>query len=444
MCSDTVAALAVSGLGKVYKIYNRPMDRIKELYSVRGRKYHLEFTALENIAFEVFRGETIGIIGPNGSGKSTLLEIIAGTLSATSGTVTRQGTVSALLELGAGFNPRFTGRENVYLNASILGIPKHSLEAKLDELFQFADIGEFIDHPVSTYSSGMYVRLAFATAVSSDPDILIVDEALAVGDIRFQRKCYRRFQEMQASGKTILFVSHSVELIQNHCSRAIFLNLGHIEAIGEPKVVIQAYLEHLFGSEIQQSREVDNSEVARAVDHKDTATSSPSVVSGSSGLDQDHCTQRRSYNPNEYRWGDRRAVIIDYQLRSNSGNDQVVFESGEQLELMVHVRFFEELTDLIYGCTVKTVDGQTVYGTNTRQHALDISHGEAGSTVVIRFQFDLNVVPGEYFISLGVALDDSERDNIAIDRRYDLIHLTVRGDYGGFGLAQMNMSITEV
>ena len=444
MCSDTVAALGVSGLGKIYKIYNRPMDRIKELYSVRGRKYHLEFTALENIAFEVFRGETIGIIGPNGSGKSTLLEIIAGTLSATSGTVTRQGTVSALLELGAGFNPRFTGRENVYLNASILGIPKHSLEAKLDELFQFADIGEFIDHPVSTYSSGMYVRLAFATAVSSDPDILIVDEALAVGDIRFQRKCYRRFQEMQASGKTILFVSHSVELIQNHCSRAIFLNLGHIEAIGEPKVVIQAYLEHLFGSEIQQSREVDNSEVARAVDHKDTATSPSRVVSGSSGLDQDHCTQRRSYNPNEYRWGDRRAVIIDYQLRSNSGNDQVVFESGEKLELMVHVRFFEELTDLIYGCTVKTVDGQTVYGTNTRQHALDISHGEAGSTVVIRFQFDLNVVPGEYFISLGVALDDSERDNIAIDRRYDLIHLTVRGDYGGFGLAQMNMSITEV
>ena len=444
MCSDTVAALGVSGLGKIYKIYNRPMDRIKELYSARGRKYHLEFTALENIAFEVFRGETIGIIGPNGSGKSTLLEIIAGTLSATSGTVTRQGTVSALLELGAGFNPRFTGRENVYLNASILGIPKHSLEAKLDELFQFADIGEFIDHPVSTYSSGMYVRLAFATAVSSDPDILIVDEALAVGDIRFQRKCYRRFQEMQASGKTILFVSHSVELIQNHCSRAIFLNLGHIEAIGEPKVVIQAYLEHLFGSEIQQSREVDNSEVARAVDHKDTATSSSRVVSGSSGLDQDHCTQRRSYNPNEYRWGDRRAVIIDYQLRSNSGNDQVVFESGEKLELMVHVRFFEELTDLIYGCTVKTVDGQTVYGTNTRQHALDISHGEAGSTVVIRFQFDLNVVPGEYFISLGVALDDPERDNIAIDRRYDLIHLTVRGDYGGFGLAQMNMSITEV
>jgi lipopolysaccharide transport system ATP-binding protein len=420
------------------------MDRIRELYSIRGRKYHHEFTALENISFEVFQGETIGVIGPNGSGKSTLLEIIAGTLSATSGKVRRQGAVSALLELGAGFNPRFTGRENVYLNASILGIPKYKLEAKLDELLQFADIGEFIDHPVSTYSSGMYVRLAFATAISSDPDILIVDEALAVGDIRFQRKCYRRFQEMQASGKTILFVSHSVDLIQNHCSRAIFLNAGKIEAIGEPKAVIQAYLEHLFGSEIQQTREVDNSEVARAVDHTDTATSLSRAVSGSTDLDQDHCTQRRSYNPNEYRWGDRRAVIIDYQFRSNSGNDQVVFESGENLELMVYIRFFQELTDLIYGCTIKTVDGQTVYGTNTRQCAIDVSHGKTGATAIIRFQFDLNLVPGEYFISLGVALDDGQRDNIAIDRRYDLIHITVRGDYGGFGLAQLNMSITEV
>ena len=444
MCSDTVAALAVSGLGKVYKIYNRPMDRIKELYSVRGRKYHHEFAALENIAFEVFKGETIGVIGPNGSGKSTLLEIIAGTLSATSGKVIRQGSVSALLELGAGFNPRFTGRENVYLNASILGIPKHSLEAKLDELLRFADIGEFIDHPVSTYSSGMYVRLAFATAVSSDPDILIVDEALAVGDIRFQRKCYRRFQEMQASGKTILFVSHSVELIQNHCSRAIFLNAGNIEAIGEPKVVIQAYLEHLFGNEVQQRGEVSTGEGASAIDQADATISPARAGSALSSQVQDHCTQRRSYNPNEYRWGDRRAAIIDYELQSNSGNDQVVFESGENLKLMVYVLFLQELTDLIYGCTVKTVDGQTVYGTNTRQRAIDVSHGEAGATIVVRFQFDLNLVPGEYFISLGVALDDGERDNIAIDRRYDLIHITVSGDYGGFGLAQMNMSITEV
>ena len=311
----------------------------------------------------------------------------------------------------------------------------------MDELLQVADIGEFIDHPVSTYSSGMYVRLAFATAISSDPDILIVDEALAVGDIRFQRKCYRRFQEMQASGKTILFVSHTVELIQNHCARAIFLNAGNIKSIGEPKIVIQAYLEHLFGSEYQQARKMNSVE---GVEHMNIEASASRVMSGLSALDQDQCIQRLSYNANEYRWGDRRAVITDYQLRSKAGNDQAIFESGENIELVVYVRFLQELTGLIYGCTVKTVDGQTVYGTNTRQRATDISHGEAGATTVIRFQFDLNLVPGEYFISLGVALDDGERDNIAIDRRYDLIHITVRGDYGGFGLAQMNMSIAEV
>ena len=441
MCSEAIAALAVSGLHKAYRIYDRPVDRIRELYSIRGRKFHSEFIALQNISFDVFRGETIGVIGPNGSGKSTLLEIIAGTLSATRGKVIRQGSVSALLELGAGFNPRFTGRENVYLNASILGIPRNKLEAKLDELFQFADIGEFIDHPVSTYSSGMYVRLAFATAISSDPDILIVDEALAVGDIRFQRKCYRRFQEMQTSGKTILFVSHSVELIQNHCSRAIFLNAGNIEAIGEPKIVIQAYLEHLFGSEYQQARKMNSVE---GVDHMSIEASASRVMSGLSALDQDQCIQRLSYNSNEYRWGDRRAVITDYQLRSEAGNDQAIFESGENVELMVYVRFFQQLTDLIYGCTVKTVDGQTVYGANTRQRGIEVSDGETGETIVIRFRFDLNLMPGEYFISLGVALDDGERDNIAIDRRYDLIHITVRGDYGGFGLAQMNMSITEI
>ncbi len=441
MYSDAASALAVSGLEKIYRIYNRPIDRIRELYSIRGRKYHHEYTALEDISFEVFQGETIGVIGPNGSGKSTLLEIIVGTLSATKGKVIREGSVSALLELGAGFNPRFTGRENVYLNASILGIPKYELETRMDELLQFADIGEFIDHPVGTYSSGMYVRLAFATAISSDPDILIVDEALAVGDIRFQRKCYRRFQEMQALGKTILFVSHSVELIQTHCSRAIFLNAGKIEAIGEPKVVIQAYLEHLFGSEIEHSRKVDSSE---DIDYADTETSSSKVISESSILDWDQCAQRRSYNSNEYRWGDRRAVIADYDLRSIAGNDQVIFESGQNIDLLVHIHFFQDLTDLIYGCTVKTVDGQTVYGTNTRQRGTEVSHGDAGQTIVIHFQFDLNIVPGEYFISLGVALDDGERDNIAIDRRYDLIHITVRGDYGGFGLAQMNMSITEV
>ncbi|MBT4403658.1 MAG: ABC transporter ATP-binding protein, partial [Acidiferrobacteraceae bacterium] len=195
-------AIKVSELVKNYRIYARPIDRVREMFSIRRRRYHSDFAALADLSFSVERGETVGIIGPNGSGKSTLLEIICGTLTPTSGDVLVKGRVSALLELGAGFNPAFSGRENVYLNAALLGVSRAEIDERFDEIVEFANIGEFINHPVSTYSSGMYVRLAFATAINTDPDILIVDEALAVGDIRFQRKCFRRFQEMQKAGKT--------------------------------------------------------------------------------------------------------------------------------------------------------------------------------------------------------------------------------------------------
>ena len=242
------AVVQVEGLGKDYRIYGRPIDRIREMYSIRGRTYHSVFTALDNVTFAIRAGETVGIIGPNGSGKSTLLEIICGTLNPSRGDVAVEGRLAALLELGAGFNPAFSGRENVYLNAALLGISREEIDERFDEIVDFAGIGEFIEHPVSTYSSGMYVRLAFATAVNSEPEILIVDEALAVGDIRFQRKCFRRFQEMQKAGKTILFVTHSVDLVQAHCSRGIYLKSGEVRAIGKPKEVIQEYLEDLFGA----------------------------------------------------------------------------------------------------------------------------------------------------------------------------------------------------
>ena len=234
MSSDS--AITVRGLGKDYRIYQRPIDRIREMYSVRGRDYHSVFTALDNVSFDVAPGQTVGIIGPNGSGKSTLLEMVCGTLTPTRGTVTVSGRLAALLELGAGFNPAFSGRENVYLNAALLGISREEVEERFEDIVEFAGIGEFVEHPVSTYSSGMYVRLAFATAVNTDPDVLIVDEALAVGDIRFQRKCFRRFQEMQKAGKTILFVTHSVDLVQAHCSHAIYLKSGRFGPKGNPRL----------------------------------------------------------------------------------------------------------------------------------------------------------------------------------------------------------------
>ena len=432
MSSDS--SISVKGLGKDYRIYGRPIDRIREMYSVRGRNYHSVFTALDDVSFDVAPGETVGIIGPNGSGKSTLLEMVCGTLTPTRGTVAVNGRLAALLELGAGFNPAFSGRENVYLNAALLGISKEEVHERFEDIVEFAGIGEFIEHPVSTYSSGMYVRLAFATAVNTDPEILIVDEALAVGDIRFQRKCFRRFQEMQKAGKTILFVTHSVDLVQTHCSRAIYLNSGEVRSKGEPKVVIQDYLEDLFGSETSdESGDASPREQER----------SSKIVRSAPGQDlpRDLCPSRPLYNPNEYRWGDQRAVVFDYALGSVDGPIRGGFERGQRISLDVSIYLTETIDDLIIGFTVKTVDGRTVFGANTRERGIELSSLSAGDHLPIQFCFVCALIPGEYFLSIGIAQDDQSRDNIAVDRRYDLIHMPVRGASGDFGVADLDLSI---
>jgi len=458
-------AIKVSELVKNYRIYARPIDRVREMFSIRRRRYHSDFAALADLSFSVERGETVGIIGPNGSGKSTLLEIICGTLTPTSGDVLVKGRVSALLELGAGFNPAFSGRENVYLNAALLGVSRAEIDERFDEIVEFANIGEFINHPVSTYSSGMYVRLAFATAINTDPDILIVDEALAVGDIRFQRKCFRRFQEMQKAGKTILFVTHAVDLVQAHCSRAIYLRSGRIASAGVPKTVIQDYLEDLFGAAGESSiQSLEDSAGKRVSDvdgngkesgeskdrsPPDTGISSPLVtprelatVTGQVAPN-DCCTAQPTYNPNEYRWGDQRAVIFDYQLTNMAGQKKVVFDRQEKVRLCVHMFFAEALADLIYGFTLKTVDGRTVFGANTRERGIGTQDRVAGESTTVVFEFTCAVVPGQYFISLGIALDDASRDNLAVDRRYDLIHLPVVGELGDFGVADLDLTIAE-
>ncbi|HCK76150.1 MAG TPA: sugar ABC transporter ATP-binding protein, partial [Gammaproteobacteria bacterium] len=458
MSSDPV--VSAHDLGKDYRIYDRPIDRVREMYSIRGREYHSVFTALHNVTFDVAPGETVGIIGPNGSGKSTLLEIICGTLNPSRGHVSVTGRLAALLELGAGFNPAFSGRENVYLNAALLGISREEIDDRFTEIVDFAGIGEFIDHPVSTYSSGMYVRLAFATAVNSEPEILIVDEALAVGDIRFQRKCFRRFQEMQRAGKTILFVTHSVELVQAHCSRGIYLKSGEIRALGEPKAVIQEYLEDLFGvvgaQESDSQQEDDNQglqsaktpslpgqQAVRQETAGDDVEISRAIASERilAHFPEDLCSTRAFYNPNEYRWGDQRAVIYDYLLSDVQGPIRQGVERGQKVVLEVSIFFPTVLEDIIFGFTIKTVDGRTVFGANTRERGLEIPQAAAGQCGKVRFEFVCALIPGEYFLSVGIAQDDSSRDNIAIDRRYDLIYMPVIGARGDFGIADVNLSI---
>ena len=243
-------AISVENISKMYQVYERPTDRLKEAFWGGRRKYHKEYWALRDVNFDVPKGKTVGIVGRNGSGKSTLLQIIAGILTPTKGNVEVNGKVSVLLELGSGFNPDFTGRENVMVNGTVNGFSEEEMKERLPLIEEFADIGEFIDQPIKIYSSGMFVRLAFACAINIDPDILIIDEALSVGDAKFQHKCYNKFLEFQEAGKTILFVSHNTDAIVNHCDYAVLLERGEVVETGEPKTVTNYYMDLLFTGQI--------------------------------------------------------------------------------------------------------------------------------------------------------------------------------------------------
>lgn len=421
------AVIQVNNISKCYQIFDKPAHRLLQVFS--DRKYHKDFWALNNIDLTIEKGETVGIVGKNGSGKSTLLQIITGILQPTTGSVVTKGRISALLELGAGFNPEFTGLENARLNASIMGLSREEFHQKLPDITEFCGLGDFLTRPVKTYSSGMYVRLAFAVAINMNPDILIIDEALAVGDIRFQRKCFRRLQELKNQGVSILFVTHSTDSVINHCDRAILLNEGDLVKEGSPKDVVQDYLELMFSSDIEQSN--DNVKAADITSDK--------LKSG-----EDFCIKQKSYNANEHRWGDGRAKIVNYQILREDKAIGFNCLSGDKLTIKCTVYFEQDIDDLIYGLTVKTADGGAVYGTNSRLSGDINTSQKKGDIVELEYTLDMHLLSGDYFISLGVAQDHDDKDNVAIDRRYDLIHIRVEDDNTAFGLAALNANITQL
>lgn len=435
MSSEPVICL--QQLSKVYRVYNRPIDRVLEsiLHRTGIRKSGTRFReieALKPIDFDINPGETVGIIGQNGSGKSTLLQIISGTLYPTSGSVEVNGRLSALLELGAGFNPNFSGRENAYLNGSIMGFSRAEMANKFDDILAFSGIGDFIDQPVKTYSSGMYVRLAFAVAIHMDPAILVVDEALSVGDVRFQNKCFRKLRELKARGTTTLFVTHSSDLIVRHCDRAILLEKGAVHSTGDPADVVNEYLNLLFNNEEGQVAAISTTGNTLSYDENGLFTDR--------GIDG--CRLRPFYNAAEYRWGDQRGQIQDYVLLINDESSGTMCRSGDRIDLLLRVIYKDEVSNPILGLTLKTSDGIVVYGANTRDRHLEVPAGKAGSELLIRYSFVINLVGGDYFISLGLADDDEQKDNLAVDRRYDLIHLQVRAEQTDFGISALNMAIT--
>jgi len=371
-------AVRVEAVSKQYRIYDRPADRLKETLT-RGRwKAHREFWALKDITFEVEAGTTTGIIGPNGSGKSTLLQIITGTLEPTHGSVSLEGRVAALLELGAGFNPEFTGIENIFMNTALMGLSKSETESLLPEIASFAEIGDFIYQPLKTYSSGMYIRLAFAAAIAVSPQVLIIDEALAVGDAVFQHRCTRRIKQMQENGTTILFVSHDPGAVRALCSRAILLNGGRMEADGTPSEVLNRYQKIIM---------------ARETEYAKTAPSAGELA-----------TVEDAFNAPRYtfRHGNGDAEVIGIELLDTSRQRVEIVETGEQLFLRMHVVFHKAVEEPVFGFLIRNRHGIHLYGTNTDIQHAGIGPVEPGEVVEASFSFNCWLAPDNYSIAVAV------------------------------------------
>ena len=415
--SGMSTVLSVEGVSKQYRIYERPADRLKETLT-RGRwKQHREFWALRDVSFELEKGTTTGILGPNGCGKSTLLQIIAGTLDPTHGSVRHEGRVAALLELGAGFNPEFTGVENVFMNASLMGFSRAETETMLPEIERFAEIGTFIHQPVKTYSSGMYVRLAFAAAVSAMPQILLVDEALSVGDAVFQHRCMRRIREMQESGTTILFVSHDLAAIRALCSRAVLLHNGRMEAMGQPTDVLNRYHKIIMAREdAYESERQDASAVSEAdsVDEEETDEVQPPA--------------------HTYRHGDGSAEVLRVELLDASRRPVEFVESGEAVQLRVRLRFEKDEEAPVCGFLLRNRHGINLYGTNTQLQRVDFGPVRRGEVVEVVFAFNCWLAPDSYSVTVAA----HSLDHISFDWLDGALFFRVMSPVVMEGVANLN------
>lgn len=407
------AALRVEKVSKQYRIYERPGDRLKESLTRGLLRRHQEFWALRDIDFEIEAGTTVGIIGPNGCGKSTLLQIIAGTLAPTHGEVFHAGRIAALLELGAGFDPEFTGVENVYMNAGILGLSRRETDALFPAIERFAEIGPFLYQPVKTYSSGMYVRLAFAIAASVEPDILIIDEALAVGDAVFQHRCLRRINELHERGATVLFVSHDAAAVRALCSRAILMKGGGIIADGKPAEVLNVY------QKIVMEREL--------------------AYEASEGDAAPQTSQRENLAPVSYayRHGDGSAEILGAELTDAQQTKVEIVETGEPLRLRILVRFRQDVESPVIGFLLRNSHGIHAYGTNTKEQGLEFGTVRSGETLEVGFSFACWLGVDQYSVSLAV----HSREGQAYDWLDAALFLRVTSQGLTEGIANLNATV---
>lgn len=425
-------AVSVRDLSKKYHMYDKPLDRLKEAFHPQRKAYHREFWALKNVSFELPKGEALGLIGRNGCGKSTLLQLVSGILQPTSGTVRVNGRISALLELGSGFNPEFTGRNNVYMNGALMGFSKKEMDEKFKTIEEFAEIGDFIDQPVKTYSSGMFVRLAFACAVSVEPDILVVDEALSVGDVFFQQKCFAKIREIISKGTTCLFVSHDTSAVMNTCSRAILLKNGEIDFMGSPEETVSRY----YGSLGR-----------RAVPGKHIGTKEAAAMEAET-IQQAEIIEHNILKSDQKRHGAGGLEIVAARIMDKQGRDTLEVKLLGSLSFYLLLMAREEVFDPSTGIHLFDRMGNLVFAAGTRQLRQPLPDLLAGQELIVKMEITFNVQPGEYTFSLGASEPSADGPNVGYvhDRHEMLGPIIVMAKEGEelpfYGIAQLPMSIS--
>ncbi len=426
-------AITVKDVTKIYKMYEKPIDRLKESLHPGHKEYHKKFYALNNLSFQVKKGETVGIIGTNGSGKSTILKIITGVLSPTTGTVEVKGNISALLELGAGFNSDYTGIENIYMNGTMMGFSKKEMDGKLQDILDFADIGDFVYQPVKTYSSGMFVRLAFALAINVEPEILIVDEALSVGDVFFQSKCYRRMEEIREKGTTILMVTHDMGSIIKYCHKVVLLNKGNFVAEGPPGHMVDLYKKILANQMDSLEEELEEMNDFSGEDARENG----SKRDRAGGLMKEKLT----INSSRTEYGDGRAEIYDLGLLDERGNITNLLLKGENFTIKEKIRFHAAIQAPIFTYTIKDKKGTELSGTNTMFEGADIRPVKSGDEYEVSFTQKMTLQGGEYLLSMSCTGFEMG-EHVVYHRLYDVANITVISNKNTVGVYDME-SVVE-
>ena len=445
MSSNNEYAIQVQDVSKIYKLYDKPIDRLKESLSLTHKNYHKDFFALSDISFNVKKGETVGIIGTNGSGKSTILKIITGVLTPTSGQVRVSGVILALLELGAGFNMDYTGIENIYMNGTMMGFSKKQMDEKLPDILEFADIGDFVYQPVKTYSSGMFVRLAFALSINVEPEILIVDEALSVGDVFFQSKCYRRMEEIRKNGTTILMVTHDMGSVIKYCDRVVLLNKGHYVAEGAPGKMVDLYKKILANQMDDLEEELlEMNDFSGGMDNgAETKDNVPEKnieeKTVHSGLMKDKIT----INPNRTEYGNGKAEIYDLGMFDERGNLTNLLLKGEYFTIKEKIRFHDSIQAPIFTYTIKDKKGADLTGTNTMFEGAEIRPVKNGDEYEVNFRQKMTLQGGEYLLSMSCT-GFEQGEHTVYHRLYDVANITVISNKNTVGVYDMESEVEAV